>query len=73
MILKNRQSIDPEEHNNRTNEEQQDETKENVEDKSNQQFPPRNAQRRKDAEMLQQIITNMKMIITNTHKIAIIH
>lgn len=50
MILKkNRQAIDPEDHNEQTSshEEQEDNAVDRTEDKANQQFPPRNAQRRK--------------------------
>ncbi|MBA5623683.1 elastin-binding protein, partial [Pseudomonas aeruginosa] len=46
---KNRQAIDPEDHNEQTSshEEQEDNAVDRTEDKANQQFPPRNAQRRK--------------------------
>ena len=64
---KNRQSINPDEHqrdlkeDDKTNENNKEVDSQNsVSNNSNQQFPPRNAQRRKDAERQLQIKANIK-------------
>ena len=73
---KNRQSINPDEHqtelkeDDKTNENKKEADSQNsLSNNSNQQFPPRNAQRRKGAERQQLIkannkTTNIKKIVT---------
>ena len=63
---KNRQSINPDEHqtelkeDDKTNENKKEDSQNSLSNNSNQQFPPRNAQRRKDAERQQLIKANNK-------------